>query len=227
MWTTSWPGSGQPPDLQNYVLRPQITIIKTSKKHYENRYLLSTKEFQVKSYTKITHLFSHPLRKKQKNLSGCDVDNQLTSPFFATSHVCFVCFFMRVCVCVCVCVFFLFFFRSFLFLKFLFCFLCFFYFVSPCSSSCFPSYSSCFYYCSVCFLLHILLFFLFVFFLLFIFICFIFICFFFFISQRDRQKRQTSLMIDVKHSNVLVFLVLLMKQNKKQAINIIKWPWNQ
>ena len=142
--------------------------------------------------------FCTPSEKKKH--CGCDVDNQLTSLFFFVFPFCFLF----------VCDFFV---RSY-FLKVLFCFSSsLFFLVFPSSSS------SCFYCCSFfCFSSYLsFLFFL----LLFIFICFIFICFFFFlfffllINQKDRQERQTSLMIDEKHSNILVFLVLLMKQKKK------------
>ena len=140
MWTNSWPGGGQPPDLQNHVFRPQITIIQTSKKHYKKTGICSApKELQVKSDTTITHLFSHPIRKKKKNLRvrrGQPTDQPLflSLPIFVfLFFVCVCAFFFVVLICLylfcfsvllllcfpCFLIFFLFFF-FFLFLL-LFC----------------------------------------------------------------------------------------------------------
>ena len=68
---------------------------------------------------------------------------------------------------------------------------------------------------------YLLFFFLFIFF---IFIClivlFLFILLFFFllINQKDRQKRQTGLIIDGKHSNILVFSCTSHEAKEKSSI---------
>ena len=95
-WTTSWPGGGQPAGLQICVFRPQITIIVTSTKHYENSvFRAHTQKNQLQHTRKFRHLFLHSLRKKTTQS-----DRWTTSwpaPFFVTSPlVWFLCFFFRV-----------------------------------------------------------------------------------------------------------------------------------
>ena len=147
------------------------------------------------------------------------MDNQLACPFFLSPFLWFgslrffVLFFLVCCpylfesLCLRFSVFLLLHFFWFLVLFFFYCFYCF----------------HCFFFLSFFELFVLLLCFIFFFLLLFICTCFFFICFFFLfflcfflfinqIAKENRQERLTGLMIDGKLSNILVFLVLLMRQ---------------
>ena len=92
-WTTSWLGGGQPAGLQICVCRPQITIIVTSTKHYENRYFVPTHKKINYNIHKMFAVFFNPSVKKTPQS-----DRWTTSwpaPFFVTFPlVWFLCFFV-------------------------------------------------------------------------------------------------------------------------------------
>ena len=207
MWTTSWPGGGQLADLQFYEITPPQNIILTSKNTIKIGISTAPKEFQEKTNTTITHLFTHPLRKK-KHL-------RVRRGHLADLQLFFFCFFLSFCVWV---LFFFFFcFSSFCFFSLFLLLLLLLVLVVLLDLLVFVVllfvFSSYYYV------------FFFFFFLLFIFICFIFLFFLFFlwfffllIYQKDRQKRQTGFIIDGKHSNILVFLYFSWSKRKSSNI---------
>ena len=219
MWTTSWPGGGQPPDLQNYVSRSQITIIIASQNHYKKQvFRAHPQNINYKMPENLRTYFWTPSVKKTLRVRRGQPTDQ--PPFFW--HFPFL------CVYVCVCVFFFLFFRSFLCKKFCFGFSVFlqivFFFLPPCSAS---YYYSCFFCCFsllliILIIIHIHLLYLYLLLLMLLLTH----------KPKNRQERQTGLMIDGKHSNILVFLVLLMKQEKtpgnkyhKVTMKQIKKEW--
>ena len=139
MWTTTWPGGGQPADLQNWVSRHQNAVFITSQNTIKTGISSPAKEYQLQNARKCMHYFWTPSVKK--NTASDRWTTSWPAPFFGTSHVCFfLCFFAFVLI----------------FFKVLFCFFCFsstLFFYVPCSASFFFFFLLLLFLLLFCFLL--------------------------------------------------------------------------